>query len=268
MCDCGEIWGPKIFGLLNNSHGAKSCGHCDNPKVGQRFHSWTITKITQKRKGSGCQAEAVCDCGTCWGPKPASIITNGHSTNCGLCNRVVVGEKQGKLTATHVDLPSTVVGGRTTGWVTAVCECGESWKGRGSVFRRIHSCGCENSAGNLIIGQILTKHHVSYKKEHKLDDCRDIRHLKFDFFLPNNNICIEYQGKQHYLASCGFVKGEFTNITRRDQIKRDYCAANGITLYEIPYTYFDQLPEVIEDLVERDLMWEFNYPKIEEPTDG
>jgi hypothetical protein len=62
--------------------------------------------------------------------------------------------------------------------------------------------------------------------------------LSFDFYLPNERICIEYNGQQHY-KSCDIFGGEegFEKQQIRDNIKRQYCKDNGIKLIEIPYTY-------------------------------
>jgi hypothetical protein len=150
-----------------------------------------------------------------------------------------------------------------------MCECGNTWNGKATSLRtgNTTSCGCTNSRGELIIKTTLTSLNVSFRHNQTLGDCADIKRLRFDFILYDDTFCIEYHGKQHYLPTCGFGES-FEDITRRDQIKRDYCAANGITLIEIPYTYFDQLEELITELVETGAMRPLVHPKIEEPTHG
>lgn len=60
--------------------------------------------------------------------------------------------------------------------------------------------------------------------------------MPFDFYLPNNNICIEYQGKQHYqiIDYFGGEKG-FEDRQRNDNIKKEFCKTNNIPLLEIQY---------------------------------
>lgn len=56
------------------------------------------------------------------------------------------------------------------------------------------------------------------------------------FFIPHLNICIEFQGIQHYDAY-HHMGGEsaFKKLQINDQIKRNFCNLNNITLLEIKY---------------------------------
>lgn len=64
----------------------------------------------------------------------------------------------------------------------------------------------------------------------------DIRPLPFDFYLPEYNICIEYDGEQHNrsVKHFGGDKAFYTRI-KHDNIKNEYCKNNGISLLRIPY---------------------------------
>lgn len=60
--------------------------------------------------------------------------------------------------------------------------------------------------------------------------------LSYDIFIPNLNIAIEYQGKQHYEA-VDFFGGEetFIDTQRRDVLKAQLSHKNGIRLIYISY---------------------------------
>lgn len=60
--------------------------------------------------------------------------------------------------------------------------------------------------------------------------------LRLDIYLPDLKLAIEHQGEQHYRALEVFG-GEQAHIEtlKRDQLKRDQCAASGIELVEIRY---------------------------------
>jgi hypothetical protein len=66
--------------------------------------------------------------------------------------------------------------------------------------------------------------------------------LLFDFYLPEHNILIEYDGEQHfkpksfYRCSIETAKKSFNELKRNDIIKNEYCKKNNITLIRIPYT--------------------------------
>ena len=75
--------------------------------------------------------------------------------------------------------------------------------------------------------------------------------LPFDFYLPNQNICIEYDGEQHFKPIEKFGGQEnLKNVQNRDKIKTEFCEKQGITLIRIPYTLnFKKIPEFINQYI-------------------
>lgn len=60
--------------------------------------------------------------------------------------------------------------------------------------------------------------------------------LPFDFYLPELNICIEYDGEQHFKENRHFGGKEYLEKTKyHDQIKNEYCKNNNIKLIRIKY---------------------------------
>jgi len=60
--------------------------------------------------------------------------------------------------------------------------------------------------------------------------------LPFDFYLPDYNTCIEFNGKQHYEPIKYFGGIDyFKLINERDKIKSKYCNENNIRLIIIKY---------------------------------
>lgn len=102
---------------------------------------------------------------------------------------------------------------------------------------------CQESTGEKLVSTILEKQEVKFLKQHKFVDCtnkkqgRYCRKLPFDFYIPELNVCIEYDGRQHFEPIIG-LGGEnaFKNQKIRDKIKTEYCEENGIKLIRIPYT--------------------------------
>ena len=99
---------------------------------------------------------------------------------------------------------------------------------------------CNESKGEKLIDGLLTKHEVKSIRQYKFLDCTNeikgsgCRKLPFDFYLPEMNIAIEYDGQQHYVPVWG--EEGFKNIQRTDKLKNQYCKKNGIKLIRIPYT--------------------------------
>ena len=93
------------------------------------------------------------------------------------------------------------------------------------------------------IGYVLGE---TYFRQYIFKDLRSGKgksdYLKLDFYIPKKNLAIEFQGEQHY-KSVEIWGGEeaFKQRQKYDQIKRDYCKNNGISLLEIPYTDFKNI---------------------------
>jgi len=90
------------------------------------------------------------------------------------------------------------------------------------------------SLGELKIKNYLDSNKIEYAQQHKFPDCKFKRLLSFDFYLPYNNICIEFDGIQHFkqLSRAG---SNLTIQKKRDKCKDKYCIDNNIKLIRIPY---------------------------------
>ena len=65
-------------------------------------------------------------------------------------------------------------------------------------------------------------------------ECKNIKLLPFDFYLPDLNMCIEFDGDQHHKIIQRFG-GESGFIYRQnnDKIKTNYCENNNIFLIRL-----------------------------------
>ena len=61
--------------------------------------------------------------------------------------------------------------------------------------------------------------------------------LYLDFFIPEMNVGIECQGKQHFEPNSHFFSGkeEFEKAKKNDRLKAQWCEMNSIALVEIRY---------------------------------
>lgn len=95
---------------------------------------------------------------------------------------------------------------------------------------------CLNSKGEISIKNILGNLRINYITQYKFDNCIDKNKLAFDFYLPNYNMCIEYDGLQHFKPIKRFGGYDGFNITQKhDKIKNEYCKNNNIKLLRIKY---------------------------------
>lgn len=111
-------------------------------------------------------------------------------------------------------------------------------------------CSSPKSRGEQRIEEILTKHNISFVTQKTFEGCRgDKKLLRFDFYLDEMNILIEFQGEQHYkpIEVFGGVKG-FKKQQKSDKIKREWAEKNHIRLLEIKYDEYNKIEEIIESL--------------------
>jgi hypothetical protein len=97
-----------------------------------------------------------------------------------------------------------------------------------------NKCSC--SKGENIIFNMLTNLNIKFEYQKKFNNCKNKRILPFDFYLPDYNICIEYDGRHHYEPIKywgGDDKLEYTK--NNDEIKNNYCKNNNIILIRLKY---------------------------------
>jgi len=101
-----------------------------------------------------------------------------------------------------------------------------------------------DSRGELACRRYLeTKFKVAFPKQ-RPDFLRNPitnQQLELDCYNPSLRLAVEYQGEQHYKYIPHFhsTRDSFLNQKYRDEIKRDLCEKNNITLIEVPYTVTD-----------------------------
>jgi hypothetical protein len=109
---------------------------------------------------------------------------------------------------------------------------------------------CSESKSERIIRVFLINHNINFIPQKRFKDCKDKQQLPFDFYLPDYNLCIEYQGYQHYMSIKKWGGKKILKIVQyHDQIKKEYCKNNGINFFEIKYTE-DTLKKLEEALSE------------------
>lgn len=112
-------------------------------------------------------------------------------------------------------------------------------------------CGMRQSGYMNIVEEYLNKHGVLFEKEKRFSDCKNIRTLPFDYYIPEQNTCIEVDGEFHFERNSVYINhhSEYAAISNRDMIKTNYCADNNIKLIRLPYTKANEF----EDILSREL---------------
>lgn len=190
-----------------------------------------------------------------WEPRPTNLI---RGCGCKYCANDLLREERIKSHEQYVeDLhninPNVIVLDTYKGANVAILHrClidGNEWFA--TPGRLLYGCGCpecNESQGEKQIKKWLYQHNIEYDFQHTFVDCKDKRVLPFDFYLPELNVCIEYDGKQHF-QSVDFFGGENGLQIRQlhDSIKTKYCQDNNIQLLRIPY--FKNIEEELNNFI-------------------
>ena len=82
----------------------------------------------------------------------------------------------------------------------------------------------------------MSENNISFIPQYRFIDCKDIRPLPFDFYLPDFNLCIEYDGRHHFIPIKRWGgEIELKNIQYRDLLKNEYCVKNKIKLLRFKF---------------------------------
>lgn len=102
---------------------------------------------------------------------------------------------------------------------------------------------CNITKGEEAISIWLNNRGIKYIFQHKIKI--DNSYHYYDFYLPDHNMLIEYNGLQHYkpIAFFGGMKG-FEYLKQRDKIKEKYCLDNKINLLILSYK--DDIEEILK----------------------
>lgn len=261
-CDCGNICYVLASNLKRGN--TKSCGCIFKESVFQngknqkediadkRFGKLITLYPTEKRIGSSVVWHCICDCGNeC--DVSAQNLKTGNTKSCGCYSKEVAREKGlnsvkdisgmrfGKLTCIK---PTKKRKLRCVIWECR-CDCGNICyvDTRSLKSGNTSSCGCLSSKGEQKISKILKKLNISFITQKTFNGCvnnKTNKKLKFDFYLPSYDCCIEYDGKQHF-EECGLCDDSLKDRQYRDNIKNEFCKNNDINLLRISYLDYNKI---------------------------
>jgi len=265
----------KIHGIFSqnpNSHlrgsGCKECGYIRNSKTFKYSQEEFISKCSKIHENKYdytptkyidilTPIEIVCPVHGVFTQSPRDHI-RGHG--CKLCRDVLVAFKRAKTTDQFILDAKNVHGDKyeykfvnyVNSKIKVKIICKEHGEFPQSPYNHLNGDGCPHcvttSKGELKIKQLLDSREIEYVKEYRFEDCRDKYPLPFDFYIPQFNLCIEYDGKHHFKSIPYFGGDEHLKIVQhRDKIKTNYCRDNNIKLIRIPYTEFNNIESILEN---------------------
>jgi very-short-patch-repair endonuclease len=136
--------------------------------------------------------------------------------------------------------------------VTVICPLHGEFDQKPSLHMRGAGCPkCNDSLGEREISKYLDNRAVEYLREYKFDDCKNIYPLRFDFYIPDYRMVIEFDGIQHYepISFFGGIKA-LEKLKINDTIKNNYCEENYINLIRIRYDEVDRIEKILKPYID------------------
>lgn len=255
---CGEVFQNRINRVVD---GIKNCSCGRKTPAAQLAGTtkgvWKIIERAPSREGHR-DAYWKCQCIVCGAEFESSTadINRCDHSYCG-------GHGPAQGTGRHPSLSVGMTFGNLTikeylgdrQW-RCQCSCGRFTNKRTDLLTtgKVYACPiCSGvSKGEAKLYDLLTNMDIDFEQQKTFDTCRfkDTNALaKFDFFLSDLNILIEYNGEQHYGYRVSNGKPGWNNeenfkaTQERDRQKIEWCKENGFPLLIIPYTDFNILDE-------------------------
>lgn len=131
--------------------------------------------------------------------------------------------------------------------VCIICKNhGEFWQAPSKHMIGQGCSSCNDSKGELKIRIWLEENVIKYEYQKTFDNCKNIKKLPFDFYLPEYNLCIEFDGLQHYIPVEYFGGEEkFKKLKYNDSVKTKFCKDNDVKLLRIRYNQINNIETIL-----------------------
>ena len=102
------------------------------------------------------------------------------------------------------------------------------------------------------IREYLTKNGIKFISQYGITISKDVNqsgNAFIDFYLPDYNMFIEYNGEQHYKDTKYFTNYNFERQQKRDSFIQEYCKCNNIMLLILNYSLKES--NIIQNLADK-----------------
>lgn len=189
------------------------------------------------------------ECGNMWESTPAHILASKYGcskcahVNAKIPNRMKSEDFLKKIREISPEIE--ILSEYTTSRNRIKCRCSKcnnEWNPKAIYLLQGYKCPkCSKQnrgfRNEQVIINYLNNKNINFICQFKITKPFEGRnYIEIDFYLPDYNLFIEYNGKQHYVP-IEYFGGEiaFKNRVKRDENLRNYCKENNINLLEIRY---------------------------------
>ena len=253
--ECKEhgIFEQRLHNHFNLGQMCKKCSNENKTGITDKLDKWLLENNIHILKYNGYKSKSIIKCNN--EHIFSSTIDNLKNYGCPICTENTRLEKERE----RFIMNSKAV------WCDRLIEFDYNtliYNGKGKLFTMKSDVGIiaqlpdnhlngflpRKSTGETIIESILNKYSIFYEREKTFDGCVNKKKLRFDFYIPEKNTCIEYNGIQHYQKVDRFGGEEKFNYQKyNDFIKNNFCKENNINLLIISHrdSIIDKIKEFL-----------------------
>lgn len=259
-CKClidKNIW----YTTPNNLLFGHGCPVCYGNK--KKSNSDFLKELNSKNSNIKIKSEYInnfsnisCECKVCgysWNSTPHRLLsTNGCPKCSGKAKRT---QEQFLDEIKQINKNIIILSEYQSRFKTVKCKClidGHIWFPIVNNLLLGEGCPiCRASKGEKRIYNWRLKHNIIFEAQKSfcglVGDNKG--NLKYDFFLPDYNLLIEYQGNFHDNSIHNNFQSQeqYERQKKYDNLKREYANINKIDLLEIWYLDFNNIEEILND---------------------
>lgn len=278
QCPCGNEFQTDLSHFRNqNQRQCQTCGRrsstakarLSREDLDAKLAEFGCEYISGEYQNRRSKIEIRCSCGHNRHIAMNSVLYQSFSGLCGPCairrqhdgTRLSVEDVRILMAAKGLTLISTEYENAKTP-LKLRCGCGQEFVSSYDLIQQkvkkpcCRVCSGRISSGEKAVATWLEENGFAYEREKTFPGCQGPyrQRYRFDFYIPEKNLCIEYDGQGHFKVVNYSGKLGQETLTRtlwdtqeRDFLKDQFCAENGIDLIRISYDEINDIPEILRD---------------------
>lgn len=273
-CACGSEFRTDFHHFKTQNQ--RQCPACGAKKA-HRAHVTSAEAVNRKLSEIGCELVSVagypgrkhpvdirCSCGHIKRMRVNTALTNNFSGLCTECsdkkfrgqNKFTIDQVRDKCLALGVELVSGEYKGISSP-MEFRCSCGRVFTTSFEIVSYYNKTRCDYctqhmSSGEQKVAAWLDERGIDYTSQKTFEDCGGMRKYRFDFYVPQFNACIEFDGQQHFkVVDFAGSKDEdqlfntLLDTVFRDMQKTQYCEEQGIRLIRVRFDEVERISEIL-----------------------
>lgn len=239
FCDCSK----KTRAISRIEECEKICNNRDD---------LTFVEKKYRKQSRKWEAHILCHkCNQIFIKDAQSFLVRSECPYCNKKHNIVNAISFNKMIPDDYTLISDYVNTETK--VLIRHNCGFIWNVKPHTFiakintgyKGCPQCNHKRSRGEMNIATWLENNHINFIEEQIFSWSSNSK-FRYDFYVPDYNLIIEYHGEPHY-KEVAFFHDTLEQRQEHDRIKEKEARENGFNYLIIPYTDFKNIETILTD---------------------